>query len=917
MGSARNVGRVGALAVALGVGFAMTAHACPAWAEPGSAGSTTGQAGGADSAGASGGPAHSGPVGDRKSVHAGTAATPATATAVTATSATTTAVTTKADTAASAAAASATVTAVAAEPKAPSHRGPVSTAATATAAPKQGATVPPSLPVSTPKPLTAVTPHAAVADVKLEAKQAVSASTPVAVTSPPTVAGGARPLAATTVTNQVGTTPVTAPAAPDPIRAFLALPATILSTAGALVQTVLTSFTTPAPGSPPNPPLLWALAAVVRREFFNAPVDVKYTVSKPDSSGNVTISLDQTDSGGNQLDYSATNGAKGAVALNADGHSFTYTPTAGQTGTDTVTITATDPSITHINGFAGLLNALSFGLLGDAGRTATANVSVTLNTPPTLKLTAGAPDANSGAVTVNAVVTDVDGDPLTLSVTQPGGTTGSVGTPTLVDAATGTYSIIYTPTDQARHIASSDTATAAQQSDSFTVSVDDGHGATTTQTVGVAISPENSAPQFSTVTSSTDANGKVSGTVAFTDANHDTVTYTGTATTIKGAVVVNSDGSFTYTPTADERNVAAVIGATDTDQFTVSANDGHGGTGSTNVSVTILPAVIQSNPTPAGIASDPEAALATAQSLIAADTAAYNTVQASMGKSITAYNRLVDPTVLLNSIQQIKAQTQAALTAQLAQIGLPTGLLPNPVTQLQSTIGPLTADQLTTLLNEQKANVNSQQALLESLTTAQNARAAIAAKTASAPVFNRVDYTVGANGALTGQVYFVDPQGKSMTIFGVGDTITPQFDQSGSGSFSFPAPSPADYTSSLSFDVEATDSSGNITKTQISLSRTNSSAPATTTRQSQVLTVFSSLFSNLAGGVQSASASVDQLQAQRDQAQAQQDTTLVQQLDDQISVAQANLANVLTNLLAAQHGLSAGYAAGTFSNLPS
>jgi VCBS repeat-containing protein len=916
MDSARNVGRVGALAVALGVGFAMTAHACPAWAEPGSAGSTTGQAGGADSAGASGGPAHSGPVGERKPVHAVTAATPATATAVTATSATTTAVTTKADPAASAAAASATATAVAAEPKAPSHRGATSTAATATAVPKQGATVPPSLPVSTPKPLTAVTPHTAVTDVKLEAKQAVSAATPVAVTSPPTIAGGTRPLAATTVTNQVGTTPVTAPAAPDPIRAFLALPA-ILSTAGALVQTVLTSFTTPAPGSPPNPPLLWALAAVVRREFFNAPVDVKYTVSKPDSSGNVTISLDQTDSGGNQLEYSATNGAKGAVALNADGHSFTYTPTAGQTGTDTVTITATDPSITHINGFAGLLNALSFGLLGDAGRTATANVSVTLNTPPTLKLTAGAPDANSGAVTVNAVVTDVDGDPLTLSVTQPGGATGTVATPTLVDAATGSYSIIYTPTDQARHIASSDTATAAQQSDSFTVSVDDGHGATVTQTVGVSISPENSAPQFSTVTSSTDTNGKVTGTVAFTDANHDTVTYTGTATTIKGAVVVNSDGSFTYTPTADERNVAAVIGATDTDQFTVSANDGHGGTGSTNVSVTILPAVIQSNPTPADIASDPEAALATSQSLIAADTAAYNTVQASIGKSITAYNSLVDPTVLQNSIQQIKAQTQAALTAQLAQIGLPTGLLPNPVTQLQSTIGPLTADQLTTLLNEQKANVNSQQALLESLTTAQNARAAIAAKTASAPVFDRVVYTVGADGALTGQVYFVDPQGKSMTIFGIGDTITPQFNQSGSGSFSFPAPSPADYTSAFSFNVEATDTSGNITETQITLSRLNSSEPATTTKQSQVLTAYSSVFSSLSSGVQSASASVDQLQAQRDQAQAQQDTTLAQQLDDQISVIQANLANVLTNLLAAQNSLSAGYAAGTFSNLPS
>ena len=470
-----------------------------------------------------------------------------------------------------------------------------------------------------------------------------------------------------------------------------------------------------------------------------------------------------------------------------------------------MTITATDPSASHINGFAGLLNALSFGLLGDAGRTATADVQVTLNTPP----------------------------------------------------------------------------------------------------------------QFSSLSSDTDGDGIVTGTVKFTDSDLDTLTYSGSTTTLKGSVAITPGGGFTYTPTVDERNVAALIGTTDTDQFTVTVNDGHGGTGTTNVSVTILPAVIASNPTPADVASDPETALATAQSVIAADTAAYTSVQASMSRSIVAYNIYVDPADLLNSLNQIKADAQTSLTAALAQqqAGVSGTGLPDPRTYLESRIGPMTSDQLTTLLAQQQANINAQQALLQSLNTAANAKAAIAAKTAAAPVFNRIEYTVGAGGSLTGQVYFVDPQGESMSIYGVGDTITPYFDQSGSGKFSLPAPSSADYTPTFSMYVDATDTSGNHTRTQVTMDRSMPSAPPATTPPTQILAAYSGLFEGISGAVSSYNANIDQAEAQRREAEAAQNQALIESLDDYIAQSQAVLANVLNNFQAAQNNLSAGYLAGAINNV--
>ncbi len=425
-----------------------------------------------------------------------------------------------------------------------------------------------------------------------------------------------------------------APAAADPITAFRAVHATIIATATKLLEATLAFLATRTPGTPPESPLTWTLLAIVRRQFFNETPTLTPTVSTPDALGNITISLSETDADGDQLVYSATDGNKGTVTLNADGHSFTYTPDAGQTGTDTIAITATDDTNPHIHGLPGLINALTFGRIGDSGQAAaTTNATVTLNTPPNLTATPGTLDQTTGKVTVTVVATDPDHNPLTLSVTQPAAGTGTVSTPTLVDAATGTYTVTYTPSDTARHTASADTATDTDKSDSFTVSVSDGHGATLTATVAVTIAPDNDAPAFSTVTTTTDVfTGKVTGTVVFTDGDNDSVIYTGSGQTAKGSVVVDAAGTFTYTPASDARFIAIATEGDDTDTFTMTVNDDHGATLALTITVTVAPEAI---------ASDGAAALAAAQSVIGSALGARATARADMATLVKSLGATV------------------------------------------------------------------------------------------------------------------------------------------------------------------------------------------------------------------------------------------------------------------------------------
>ena len=597
----------------------------------------------------------------------------------------------------------------------------------------------------------------------------------VDLTGTDTPAHDTNQVAAQPVPRRMSVAPALTPASviseADAVKAFLTLPKTIVSTATNLVTAILSSFVAPAPGAPPNPPLAWALLAVVRREFFNQTPAITYTASKPDALGNITISLNQTDADGDKLVYTAAGGAKGDVTLNADGHTLTYTPHAGETGSDRFTVTASDATEPHIHGVSGLINALSFGLLGDAGDTATRTVVVKLNTPPTLTATPGTPDPTTGKVKVTVIAVDPDGNPLTLSLTQPG--KGAVGDPTLVDAASGTYTVVYTPEDSKRHAAAADNASPADKSDSFTITVSDGHGAQISTPVDVTVAPADNAPVFSKVTSSTDSAGKITGTVVFTDADNDKLTYSGSTTTDKGTVEVKPDGTITYTPTSDARFAATATAGPDTDTFTVTANDAHGKTSTTTLTVTITPADITSNPT---------AALAAAESVISKIASAYTSAGSTLGSTLAGMG------IQLSSIKQDEFAATYEARAQLADARADQSVIDNIDDLIHEILNnlSLTLAQQETIHSDATAITRAREELTTPIETAADARAVIADDPADGkPIFSRVAWTSQPDGSVSGTVTFLSPNNHPLVYQEVGHL---EFSTTQPGAFTYTPP---------------------------------------------------------------------------------------------------------------------------------
>ncbi len=306
------------------------------------------------------------------------------------------------------------------------------------------------------------------------------------------------------------------------------------------------------------------------------------------ANGVVTGSLNWTDPEGDPLSYTVTTGPlNGSVTIGGDG-SYTYTPSEALAydGTvDSFTVTASDAgSGFHIHGIAGLLNLLTFGLLGASGHTATATLPVNVaawkryNTAPTATYTTGEPDATTGAVRGQVDAVDPDGDPLTYSATSPA--KGSV-----TFTAGGAFT--YTPTPDARHAAARDWVTDADLSDSFTVTISDGQGGSVSGPITVTIGPKNAAPVAGTSTVGTpNASGLITGMVVATDADNDTLTYSAPGSTAKGTVTIDANtGAFTYTP-----NALGMAASTDTINVTVT--DGYGGSTPIAVSVPIGAAVV-------------------------------------------------------------------------------------------------------------------------------------------------------------------------------------------------------------------------------------------------------------------------------------------------------------------------------------
>jgi VCBS repeat-containing protein len=289
------------------------------------------------------------------------------------------------------------------------------------------------------------------------------------------------------------------------------------------------------------------------------------------------VLANDTDPDGNTLTaIKVTDPTHGTVILNSDG-SFIYTPNAGFHGADTFTYKAND----------GQLN----------GNTAT--VTITVNAPPTAVADSNATDQNTLA-SGNVLTNDTDpdaGDTLTVSAVN--GSAANVGTQiTLASGAlltvnaNGTYS--YDPNGSFASLPQGQSAT-----DSFTYTISDGHGGTSSATVTITVNGLNDPPSAAPDANTTDENTPVGGNVLSNDTDPDagdalTVAAVngnagnvGTQITLaSGALLtVNANGTYSYDPNGAFSALNPSESATDS--FTYVVADSLNATSTATVTITI------------------------------------------------------------------------------------------------------------------------------------------------------------------------------------------------------------------------------------------------------------------------------------------------------------------------------------------
>ena len=269
----------------------------------------------------------------------------------------------------------------------------------------------------------------------------------------------------------------------------------------------------------------------------------------------VNGAISATDADGDTLTYSISGApASGTLVLNNATGTFTYTPNAGYSGSDSFVVTISD---------------------GKGGTTtSTVHIGVNaVNHAPSAADDIATTDENTAVtIAVRGNDSDPDGDSLKVTgVTQ--GANGSV----VIDAVSGNP--IYTP--NAGFVGS----------DSFTYTVDDNNGGTASATVTVTVNPVlpvNTAP----VTVADIIDVAEGGTVASlrggathllandTDAENDTLNAVLVTGPTHGSLVLNANGTFQYIHDGSE---------TTTDSFTYKANDGTADGNVVTVTINVTP----------------------------------------------------------------------------------------------------------------------------------------------------------------------------------------------------------------------------------------------------------------------------------------------------------------------------------------
>ncbi|MBE2197677.1 MAG: tandem-95 repeat protein [Anaerolinea sp.] len=267
----------------------------------------------------------------------------------------------------------------------------------------------------------------------------------------------------------------------------------------------------------------------------------------------IDVLANDTDIDGDSLTVvGVTQPTHGSVVINPD-NTVTYTPQANYYGGDSFTYTISD---------------------GQGGSdTAIVTVTITPVNDAPVANDDSATTAEDTAVIIDVLVndSDIDGDSLTvISVTPP-----SHGSAVINPDNT----ITYTP------------AANFYGSDMFTYMVSDGNGGFDMARVDVIVMPVNDAPVAAADDATTAEDTAVTIDVLANDSDVDGDTLTVTAVTSPGhgSVVINPDGSVTYTPNANYYG---------SDSFSYTISDGAGSSATAVVTITITPV----NDAPAAVA---------------------------------------------------------------------------------------------------------------------------------------------------------------------------------------------------------------------------------------------------------------------------------------------------------------------------
>jgi VCBS repeat-containing protein len=259
-------------------------------------------------------------------------------------------------------------------------------------------------------------------------------------------------------------------------------------------------------------------------------------------SGNLAANDTASGDGGNVWAL-ASAAAHGTVVINADG-TFTYTPTANYNGGDSFSYTLTDSN----------------------GDVVTATVSLTVNSINDLPVAAADSFTTNEDVVLNGNLATND------TASGDGGNSWTLkdqaGHGVVTVNADGTFT--YTPTAN------------YQGSDSFSYTLTDSNGDISTATVSLTVNSVNDLPIAVADSFATDEDVVLSGNLA----TNDTLSGDGgnvwalASAAAHGAVVINADGTFTYTPTANYNGG---------DSFSYTLTDSNGDVVTATVSLTVNP----------------------------------------------------------------------------------------------------------------------------------------------------------------------------------------------------------------------------------------------------------------------------------------------------------------------------------------